>query len=267
MAAKYIKKHNQKFSSITPVNQQADLLEIVFYTDPLCCWSWGFEPQWRKFLYQFQNQLSYRYCMSGLLPGWQNYHDTITAVSRPIQMGPVWMHAQQLSGMPMDATTWMRDAPLSSYPACIAVKSASMQSTQAEEIYLRLLREAIMIHGKNISKEEILMSVAIKVKSILPAFDTTKFQLDLKNDNGLEAFRKDLQEVRNLQINRFPTLVIRGENNKAVMISGHRPYSVLLDATKQVKELKPVVETINENDFLEFWPFATERELTEIRSV
>ena len=23
-------------------------LSIEYYTDPLCCWSWAFEPQWRR---------------------------------------------------------------------------------------------------------------------------------------------------------------------------------------------------------------------------
>src|SRR5690242_21305745 len=33
-------------------NNEADLLEVIYYTDPLCCWSWAFEPQWRRFLYE-----------------------------------------------------------------------------------------------------------------------------------------------------------------------------------------------------------------------
>ena len=41
-------------------------------------------------------------------------------------MVPVWMHAQYVSGMPMDANIWMKDAPASSYTACFAVKNASM---------------------------------------------------------------------------------------------------------------------------------------------
>jgi putative protein-disulfide isomerase len=144
------------------------------------------------------------------------------------------------------------------------VKSAALQSKQAEEIYLRMLREAVMIHGKNISKEEILMSVAASVQPMLPAFDVKRFQVDLKNNNGLESFRKDLHEVQIHQISRFPTLVIRGDDNKAVMLSGHRPYAVLLEAAYQVKKLLPVNESIDEKKFVEFWPFATQRELTEV---
>lgn len=114
-------------------NSKADLLEITYYTDPLCCWSWAFEPQWRRFLYEFRGKIRYRYCMGGLLPQWNNYNDAINSVTRPIQRGPVWMHAKQMSGMPIDQNIWMRDPPSSSYPACIAVKCAALQSPYAEE--------------------------------------------------------------------------------------------------------------------------------------
>src|SRR4051794_21017197 len=115
--------------------QQADLLEITYYTDPLCCWSWGFEPQWRKLLAEFSGKLKTRYCMGGLLPGWKNFHDAVNAVTKPVQMGPVWMHAAQVSGMPIQHNLWVKDPPASSYPACMAVKCAGLQSAEAEDMY------------------------------------------------------------------------------------------------------------------------------------
>src|SRR5688572_2904993 len=132
-----------------------DRIDITYYTDPLCCWSWALEPQWRKLLYEFNGLISWRYCMTGMIPSWDQYNDAMHSVSRPIQMGPVWMHASQLSGMPMNSRIWMENPPASSYPACIAFKCAEMQSEGAGDRYLRLLREAIMLDGKNIAKPEV----------------------------------------------------------------------------------------------------------------
>ena len=146
-------------------------LEITYYTDPLCCWSWGFEPQWRRLLYELNDKIRYRYCMGGLLPKWKNYNDNLNSVTRPIQMGPVWMHAKEISGMPMDYNIWMRDPPSSSYPACLAVKCASIQSLRAEEKYLRMVREELMINGKNISNRAVLFEIAEKVEKEIPGFD------------------------------------------------------------------------------------------------
>ncbi|MGN6195135.1 MAG: DsbA family protein [Ginsengibacter sp.] len=239
------------------------LLEITYYTDPLCCWSWAFEPQWRRLLYEFKGKVKYRYCMAGLLPGWDNYNDSINSVSKPIQMGPVWMHAKQLSGMPIEQNIWMSDPPSSSYPACIAVKCAAFQSLRAEEHFLRMLREAVMIRGENISKEEVIFSLAEKLAAIDSEFKITRFKEDIKSDKALEALRKDVQEVQYRRINRFPSLVIRNKNNNGVLVSGYRPYSVLLDPIKQMVEVKET-KKINPKRYKDHWPFITERELAEI---
>lgn len=243
--------------------RQTSLLEITYYTDPLCCWSWAFEPQWRRLLYEFKGKIKYRYCMSGLLPGWNNYNDSLNSVTRPIQMGPVWMHAKELSGMPIEQNIWMSDPPSSSYPACIAVKCAALQSLRAEEHFLRMLREAVMMRGENISKQEILFGLAERLATIDSDFHSGKFKEDIKSDVAIEAFRKDLQEVQYHQINRFPSLVIRNKDNKGVLISGYRPYSNLLDGVKQMVEVKET-KRVNPKKYKDHWQSITERELMEI---
>jgi predicted DsbA family dithiol-disulfide isomerase len=255
-------RRNKKYMREKQI-EKADLLEIIYYTDPLCCWSWGFEPQWRRLLYEFSGRIKYRYCMGGLLPEWKNYHDTVNSVTRPIQMGPVWMHAKEISGMPIDQNIWMRDPPSSSYPCCIAVKCAALQSAEAEEKYLRLLREALMIEGINISRQQALLGVAKNLADAFNEFDLDRFKDDLNNDNGLEAFRKDLQEAQYLYINRFPTLVIKNENKKGMMISGYRSYTLLMNEIQQITNFK-LAAKIGLEKYKEFWPALIERELQEI---
>jgi predicted DsbA family dithiol-disulfide isomerase len=58
-------------------------------------------------------------------------------------------------------------------------------------------------------------------------FDLFRFRDDLMGDTGKEAFRKDLQEVRYLGINRFPTLVIRRKEGSTVMLTGYQTYESL----------------------------------------
>src|SRR4051812_38967292 len=132
----------------------ADPVEIVYYTDPLCCWSWAMEPQWRKLRYQFRHHLKWRYCMGGLLPSWSHFTDGVNSVSRPAQMGPIWMEASHISGMPINNHIWINDPPASSYLSCIAVKCVALQAPELEDWYLRLLREAVMLHGKNIATQK-----------------------------------------------------------------------------------------------------------------
>ena len=146
----------------------ANTIDISYYTDPLCCWSWAFEEEWRKLLQQYKNNIRYRYVMGGLLPAWNSFHDPLHAVSRPAQLGPVWMHAQQTTGVPINYNIWVKDPPASSYPSCIAVKCAGLQSFHAAEQYLRMAREAVMKDGLNIAKRDVLIQVAWQIATNSP---------------------------------------------------------------------------------------------------
>ena len=206
--------------------------------------------------------------MGGLLPNWQNYNDEVNSVSRPAQMGPVWMQASHMSGMPLPDKIWMLDPPTSSYPACIAVKCAQLQSYNAGDRYLRLVREAIMIHQKNISKEAVLFDIADELAAEQPLlFNISRFKEDMTNDNGLEAFRTDLHQVQTRNINRFPTFIFRYLNNQTLMMTGYRPYSSLLDTLKQIAPaIQQTQVAANAEVYTQHWVSNTTREVEEALS-
>ena len=252
--------------SIQNKEHQADRVEITFYTDPLCCWSWAFEPQWRRLQYEFQDRIIYRYVMTGLLPGWKAYNDPLYSVSRPMQMGPVWHEASQQSGMKIYDKIWVEDPPASSYPACIAVKCAELQSQIAGVKYLRMVREAVMLQGKNIARQDVLTGIAQHLaNNYCDLIDMDRFLYDLTgSDNGIEAFRKDLNEVQSRNITRFPTLIMRSINKPAIMITGYRPYPVLIDAIKQVAQTtESLQKLLSKEAYIKYWGNITEREIDE----
>jgi putative protein-disulfide isomerase len=204
--------------------------------------------------------------MGGLLPSWNAFNDGTNNVTRPIQMGPVWMHAAQLSGMHMNTRIWMEDPPASSYPACIAVKCAMLQSKDAGESYLRALREAVMLGGLNISRQEILDQVAEALALERPGtLDMAAYYNDLETGKGMEAFRLDMNQVRLLNISRFPTLVIKSPGSGAIMVTGYRDYQALLAA---IHHVAPNLEKTNTgyhpDNYSSFWHGVTTRELDEL---
>ena len=101
--------------------------EIIYYTDPLCCWSWSMEPHWQRFKQGLTQEVTIRYKMGGLLPSWNLFHDANNSIRKPVQMGPEWLHAKHVSGAVIDDRLWIIDPPASSFPACIAVKAAELQ--------------------------------------------------------------------------------------------------------------------------------------------
>jgi putative protein-disulfide isomerase len=236
----------------------AGRVEITYYTDPLCCWSWAMEPQWRKLLRNYHHEISWRYVMGGLLPDWKTYHDPEHSVSRPIQMGPVWMHASQLSGMPMNSRLWFEDPPQSSYPACIAFACVAHQSREAAEIYLRRLREAVMMEGKNTAEKQVLLTLAEELKHFI---SIAQFENDLVDETGIRLFHQHLDEVKKRQIQRYPTFLFR-YNSQAMIATGYRPYHQLEEI---LQKLVPGITPVSAHSHDVFpWLSPTVREQEEL---
>lgn len=217
-------------------------LNITYFTDPLCCWSWVFEPVWQQLKNDLAPILNYRYCMGGMIPSWSNYNDDLNSISKPIQMGPIWLQAKHMSGTFINDRLWFSDPPASSYPACAAVKCAALQGRGAAEAYLYMLREAALVAGKNIAKKEVLLDLARKLSTAQPAmFDAMLFEQQITSDQVVENFRKDLNEVAARGITRFPSLHISLEGRKkSVMLTGNRPYDAIMGTIETLCEMKEI---------------------------
>lgn len=224
--------HQQKKSP-----EPSGKIALSFYTDPLCCWSWAFEKPWRELLGEFSDHIAnYRYVMCGMVRDWKTYNDPMHSVSRPLHMGPVWMHASEVTQVKMKYSIWHEDPPESSLPACLAVKTAGLQSRHAEDVYLLELRKALMEEGMNISRPSVLFDVARKLDASV--LDFAKFANDWKAGNAKNALRADLNSAKIRGIARYPTLTIH-RNGNGIMLVGYRPYA----------QLREVIERFINNEF------------------
>lgn len=215
-------------------------LSITYFTDPLCCWSYVFEPVWQRLKADLGDNLHYRYCMSGMLPDWNSYHDELNAVTRPLQMGPVWLQARHMSGVYVNDRLWFTDPPASSYPACVAVKAAAQQSAQAGELMLHGLQHAAMAEGRNTAKKEVLLEVAFQTAMAYPEqLSLERFKEDLLSDKVLTAFKQDLATTAERSVSRFPSLLIKSFGSpRAVLLAGYRPYEAVISAIEQLVATK-----------------------------
>lgn len=223
------------------------------------------EPQWRLLLYAFSGSLAWRYRLGGMINGWGSYSDPVNSVHRPGQMGPLWMQAQHMSGMPIDTRIWIEDPPSSSWPASVAVKAAELQSTLAADLYLRRLREAVMVERRNIARRDVLLELAGECADEHPGLlDAAQLQSDLDGSAAREAFRNDVKEARFRGIGRFPALVVRRPRTTGTVLVGWRPFEALRAAVAEVApELGPGRRPEDAAAYRAFWPRATPRELNE----
>jgi predicted DsbA family dithiol-disulfide isomerase len=236
--------------------------KIEYFTDPLCCWSWAFEPQLRKLRFLLKDRLYLTYVMGGLLRDWKNYNDQMNDIARPAQMGPLWMQARHMSGQPIEENIWISNPVDTSYLACMAVKTAALQSKIAEEAMLRKLREAVMMNKKNIGEVEVILEIAGELEQV-KVLKKGKFREDLFSDKVSDLFKQDLDRTKASGISRFPTLLITYKD-KTYQVTGYRPYSELKKTFSLMDPDLDLDTVIEEEVYSNSWESLTERELLEI---
>ncbi len=245
-----------------PGSRPAVALEITVFTDPLCCWSWGFEPQLRRLRHGFAGRIAWQLRMGAMIPGWDRYEDPLNAVHRPSQMGPLWMQAARLTGMPMEAGVWVRDPPASSVPACLAVKAAELQSPRAADAMLRRLREAAMVEGRNIARREEILAAA---KAAGDVVDAGRLAAEIDGRQAGAALEEDVREARFLGIGRFPCLRLRAPGREPMQLVGWRPFAALMEAVGAfAPDLGPARPPPDADGWRRYWGGATDREVEEI---
>jgi predicted DsbA family dithiol-disulfide isomerase len=173
-------------------------VEIRYYTDPACSWSWGSEPKLRHLQWEFGDQLEFRSVMGGLARSYgPDYRDTAAGITgdRDCFDGLIshWLDVAAETGMPLDPRIWRRTPLASTYPACQGVKAASEQGPAAAAAYLRRAREAIFLERRKLDH-----AAALIAEAGAAGLDSARFEIDLGSHAITEAFAADLDEVRDV---------------------------------------------------------------------
>ena len=239
-------------------------VQVRFYTDPACPWSWAAEPALRRLMWEFEGELEFVWVMGGLARRYgREYRDEEGRIGH----GPDcyadlishWLDVAADGLMPTDPRIWTESPLTSTYPACQAVKAAAEQGWEAGYRYLRRVREGIMFERRKLDHPE-----ALRAEAVAARLDRERFEIDLLSEATTEAFGADLEEVRNPPdeardagaVRRteghermsFPSAIFIGEGSSQHGIwGGARSHPALRDAAlaagaKQVNEgaLEPV---------------------------
>lgn len=229
------------------------LLDVEYYTDPLCCWSWALEPAWRRLRYEFGDQISWRYRFGGMVADWRGFSDPLNDVDSAAQMGPYWYQVRVEHQVVVDERIWAEDPPGSSYPASVACKAAERQGLGEGDAYLRRVREAVMLERRNIARREVLLELAAELADS-GRLDRKQFARDLAGEVSLWSFRDDVKEARYRAIGRFPSLVLHPARGPSRLLVGFRPYDVLREQVAEAAPgLTPVRTPDDVGEYVQHW--------------
>ena len=191
-------------------------IKVIYFTDPICSSCWGVEPQLRRLILEYGNDIEIEYRMGGLLPDW-NYNSG--GISKPSDVANHWDEVSVYYDMPIDGDVWLEDPLHSSYPPSIAFKAAQIQDNKKAILFLRELREMVFLQKKNITKWEHL-ELAAKMAGL----NIYNFKTDYEQ-NAKVLFEEDLKLGKELGVRGFPTLFFLNNTGNQEMVYGSKPYA------------------------------------------
>lgn len=215
-------------------------VQVRYYTDPACVWSWGAEPLLRRLIWEFEGELDFVFVMGGLARRYgSGYRDTEGAIgSGPDCFADLmshWLNVAGRTGMPCDPRLWTANPIASTHPACIAVEAAAEQGWELTYRYLRRVREGLFCEQRKLDERGALVEEAAAVEGL----DQNRFRLALGSDETAERFAEHLAEVRDVpaaaraakKLSRtegrerlsFPSMAFAGEDGSRHGVWGWQP--------------------------------------------
>ncbi len=149
-----------------------------------------------------------------------------------------WLRVADRSGAPIDPLIWSESPPISSQPACMAVKAATAQAGDDGYRYLRLLREGLMCHRRKLDGADALSEVARAA-----GLEVGKFGIDLRSHGTVEELGTDLDRTAKLGARGqkaklasyatgapLPAVLFAGDDGVEYGVFGMAPYEAYRDA-------------------------------------
>jgi predicted DsbA family dithiol-disulfide isomerase len=171
-------------------------VEVRYFSDPACTWSWAAEPALRRIIFEFDGELDFVWAMGGLARRFgAAYRDSEAAIGTGpdcfADLMSHWLNVAGRTGMPCDPRLWT-EAPLSgTFPACIAVEAAAEQGWEAAYRYLRRLREGILCGRRKLDQRAALLAEAGPA-----GLDVAAFEAALNSEDAVDAFEAHRAEAR-----------------------------------------------------------------------
>lgn len=153
---------------------------VTYYTDPFCPWCWAAEPALRRLALEFETDV--RFVIAGLA------REVGEEQARKFALAS--LDAASASGQPIDARTWLRDPPSSTYPAGIAFHAVAEQGDPGP--FLRRIREAVLLEGRRMDRPEALLDAARETGGL----DLERLRVDFGSNAMVERFGADLEAGR-----------------------------------------------------------------------
>ncbi len=231
-------------------------IQVFEFTDSICTWCWGSEPQLRALEFLYPDTLNVDFITGRLVKDIRDFFAPTSGIKENPKLANEaiashWQEASERHQMPIlvDTMDYFDEQRLSSYPNNIAYKAAQFQSRIKAKRFLRLMREAIYMEGKATNTTAVLAKLAEEA-----GLDLGMFIEDFKDKDAYRAFLDDKDACAYYQVNGFPAFLIR-IGNKETILRGYQGLENFLGAIDKLSEGKyqAQIPELNEEHVLSYF--------------
>src|SRR2546426_8237786 len=164
-------------------------VEIVEYTDPGCSWAWGTEPKLRLLRWRYEDRVTWRRVMGGLVEDAGRRPGFDPAAAAP-KTSVYWSRVTEHTGMPYPVD--LKYVGRTTVIGCRAVKAAERQGEEVAQRVLRRLRESTFVFCTPADTVE----RAIDAVNGVTGLSAGQLRDDLDSEQVEAAYQKDWLETR-----------------------------------------------------------------------
>lgn len=193
-------------NKMTTDNTTTNRGAVLYYAhDPMCSWCWAFAPVWEKLKLTIKNDYSDIIQIQQLLGGLAPDSDEPMPEDMQQYLKKTWATIQErVPGTKFNFDFWEQCSPRrSTWRACRAVIAARQQSEKFESVMTRAIQRAYYLNARNPSNFSTLAAIAEEI-----GLDRVRFSEELDAPETHAAHQNEMQQVRQLGIQGFPSLVL-----------------------------------------------------------
>lgn len=179
---------------------------LIYFSDPMCSWCYGFSPVIEAIRRAFGRGLPVRVVMGGLRPGTET---PMTEAARAEVAGH-WAHVHEASGLPFDAAALHEGFVYDTDPAARAVVVVRGEDPELAADYLARVQRAFYAQARDVTSGAVLADLAAEL-----GLDRDRFLERWGSEAAKQETWRDYAISQQAGVTGFPTLVA-GPNPEGV---------------------------------------------------